>query len=127
VKKNTRTALIIEDDLNNRKLEKDLLQDAGYTVYEAKDAEKGLKVARKESPDVIILDYQLPGMNGLQALEKIIADPMIHNIPCVVVTASATERDIEVLKASDACGYILKPINTRTFVGQIEEMAAFRR
>ena len=127
MKDGMKTVLIIEDDLNNRALERSLLQRAGYTVLEAESAEEGLKVARKEIPDIIIMDYHLPGMSGLKALEKIIADPRIYNIPCIIVTASATERDIAVLEASDAWGYIIKPVNTRTFAGRIEELAGFSR
>ena len=119
MQKDFKTVLLIEDNQYNRALEKTLIERAGYTVFEAEDAEEGINIARQKLPDIILIDYQLPGMNGIQALQKLKGDPLLHSIPCIIVTASATERDIELFKASDASGYITKPINTRTFVEQI--------
>ena len=123
MKKDLKTVLLIEDNQYNRALERTLIESAGYTVFEAEDAEEGFKMAKMKLPDIIIIDYQLPGMNGIRAMERLIGDPETHNIPCIIVTASATERDIELFKVSDARGYITKPINTRTFVEQIVGLA----
>jgi two-component system cell cycle response regulator DivK len=114
-----RTFLIIEDDPYNRELEKALFERSGYTVLEAEDAGKGIAIAEDEKPDLIVLDLHLPRINGLQALEHLKHNHKTRGIPCVFVTASATEDQIEQLKSSDACGYVTKPINTRTFVAQV--------
>jgi CheY-like chemotaxis protein len=123
MQKDLKTVLLIEDNQYNRVLERTLLERAGYTVFEAEDAEVGINIARKKLPDIILVDYQLPGMNGIQAMRELKGDSRAHSISCIIVTASATERDIGLFKASDACGYITKPINTRTFVEQIVEFA----
>jgi CheY-like chemotaxis protein len=114
-----KTFLIIEDDPYNRELEKALFERSGYTVLEAEDAEKGIAIAEDEKPDLIVLDFQLPHVSGLQALDDLKHNHKTREIPCVFVTASATEDQIEQLRSSDACGYITKPINTRTFVKQV--------
>jgi CheY-like chemotaxis protein len=118
-----KTFLIIEDDPYNRELEKALFERSGYTVLAAEDAGKGISIAENEKPDLIILDFQLPQISGLQALENLKHNHKTREIPCVFVTASATEDQIERLKSSDACGYVTKPINTRTFVEQVIEFA----
>ena len=118
-----KTILIIEDDLYNRELEKALFERAGYTVLEAEDAEKGIAVTEDEKPDCIVLDYQLPRISGLQALERLKHNHKTRGIPCVFVTASATDDQIEKLKSSSACGYVTKPVNTRTFVEQVIKLA----
>jgi CheY-like chemotaxis protein len=118
-----KTILIIEDDPYNRALEKALFERSGYTVLEAEDAENGIAIAEDKKPDLIVLDCQLPQISGLQALENLKHNHKTREIPCVFVTASATEEQIEKLKSSDACGYVTKPINTRTFVEQVIEFA----
>ena len=121
-----KTILIIEDDPYNRELEKALFEAAGYTVLEAEDAEKGIAIAEDEKPDLIVLDYQLPRISGIQALEILKNNRKTREIPCVFVTASATDNQTEKLKSSCACGYVTKPINTRTFVEQVIELAGKR-
>jgi CheY-like chemotaxis protein len=121
--KAVKTVLIIEDDPLNRELEKTLFEQADYIVLEAEDAGKGIAIAEDEKPDLIVLDFQLPCISGLQALENLKHNHKTREIPCVFVTASATEDQIEQLKSSDACGYVTKPINTRTFVEQLIEFA----
>jgi len=118
-----KTVLIIEDEPLNLELEKALFEAAGYTVLEAEDAEKGIAIAEDGKPDLIVLDYQLPLLSGLQALENLKHNHKTREIPCVFVTASATDDQIEKLKSSDACGYVTKPINTRTFVEQVIKLA----
>lgn len=121
--KSIETVLIIEDDPYNRELEKVLFERSGYTVLQAEDAEKGIAIAEEEQPDLILLDFQLPGINGLQALEYLKHNPKTRWIPCIFVTASASESEAQKLKTSDACGYITKPLDTRTFVEQMIELA----
>jgi CheY-like chemotaxis protein len=118
-----KTVLIIEDDMYNRELEKALFERDGYTVLEAEDAEKGIVIAEDEKPDLIVLDFQLPRINGLQALENLQHSHKTRGIPCVFVTASVTEEQLEKLKSSHACGYVTKPVNTKIFVEQVIELA----
>ena len=118
-----KTVLIIEDDPYSLELEKALFEAAGYTALEAEDVEKGIAIAEDEKPDLIVLDFQLPRINGLQALDNLKHNHKTRGIPCVFVTASATDDQIEKLKSSDACGYVTKPINTRTFVEQVIKLA----
>ena len=118
-----KTVLIIEDEPLNIELEKALFEAAGYVVLEAEDAEKGIAIAEEEKPDLIVLDFQLPRIDGLQALENLKHNHKTRGIPCVFVTASATDDQTAKLKSSSACGYVTKPINTRTFVKQVIELA----
>ena len=122
-----KTFLIIEDDPYNRELEKALFERSGYTVHGAEDSGKGIAIAEDEKPDLIVLDFQLPGVNGLQTFENLKHNHKTREIPCVFVTASVTEDQIEQLKSSDACGYVTKPINARTFVEQVLEFAKKRQ
>ena len=121
--KTIKTVLIIEDEPLNLELEKALFEAAGYTVLEAEDAEKGIAIAEDEKPDLIVLDFQLPRISGLQVFENLKHNHKTREIPCVFVTASATDDQIDKLKSSSACGYITKPINTRTFVEQVIKLA----
>ena len=118
-----KTILIIEDDPYNRELEQALFERAGYNVLTAEDAEKGIAIAEDEKPDLIVLDYQLPRINGLQALANLKHNRKTRGIPCVFVTASATDEQIAKLKSSDACGYVTKPVDTKTFVEQVIKIA----
>ena len=115
--------LIIDDDQCNRELEKALFERSGYTVLVAEDARKGIAMAGDEKPDLIVLDFQLPQISGLQALEDLKHNHKTRGIPCVFVTASATDDQLEKLKSSQACGCITKPVNTKTFVEQVIELA----
>jgi len=117
--KGIKTVLIIEDDPYNRELEKALFEREGYAVLEAEYARKGIAIAEREKPWLIILDYQLPKVGGLQALKTLKRNPETRGIPCVFVTASVSEEQRKELKSSDACGFITKPINTRTFVEEV--------
>jgi CheY-like chemotaxis protein len=118
-----KTILIIEDEPLNLELEKALFEAAGYTVLEAEDAVTGIAIAEDKKPDLIVLDFQLPRIDGLQALENLKHNHKTRGIPCVFVTASATDDQIAKLKSSSACGYVTKPINTRTFVEQVIKLA----
>lgn len=117
-----KTILIVEDDPYSRELERALFEKAGFTVLEAEDAAAGIAIAEDEKPDLIILDYQLPRISGLQVLESLKKNHKTCNTPCVFVTASATDDQIGKLKSSAACGYVTKPINTRTFVEQVMKL-----
>jgi CheY-like chemotaxis protein len=115
---NKRKVLIIEDEARNMKLETDLLVMAGYEVISTDNAEQGIVLAKERQPDVIVSDYQLPGLNGIQAQQVLAADELTKNIPLAFVTASVTQEQKEML-ARSGCQVISKPINTRTFAKEV--------
>jgi len=85
--------LIVEDNEKNRKLARDILQVKGYRTIEAETAETGLEMAPKENPDLVLMDIQLPGMNGIQALKKLRANEATRAIPVLAFTASVMPQD----------------------------------
>lgn len=116
--------LIIEDDPLSLKLEKIIFERAGYQVFEAINGEEGVKIALEEKPCIIIIDYLLPEMSGLDVVEKIRNDgEKIRNIPCVIVTAAATQNEVEKFKKSKINGYLIKPLDINTFVSDVEKLA----
>lgn len=111
--------LIIEDNDKNLKLVRDVLQINGFRTLEAVDAESGIELADIQHPDVILMDIQLPGMDGTQALAHLRSQPRTADIPVVAVTAFAMAGDAERFKAAGFDGYITKPISVREFPGQV--------
>ncbi len=116
-----RRALIVDDNGNNLMLEKDLLEVAGFEVFVAQDASGGIAIARKEKPDIIIMDVRLPDMRGSEAARILRQDKETNGIPIVFVTASVMSEDLAELKPITNSGFIGKPINTRTFVTEISQ------
>ncbi len=114
-------ALIIDDNENNLMLEKDLLEVAGFEVFVAQDASSGIAVARKEKPDIIIMDIRLPDMRGSEAAVILRRDKETSDIPIVFVTASVMAEGREEIKDIANSGFVGKPINTRTFVAEISK------
>ena len=114
-------ALVVDDNGNNLLLEKDLLEVAGFEVFEAENASDGIAIARKEKPDVIIMDVRLPDMRGTEAVKILRQDKETHDIPVVFVTASVMAEGIEEINAIPNSGFIGKPINTRTFAKEISQ------
>jgi CheY-like chemotaxis protein len=112
-------ALVVEDNKNNLILAKDLLEVAGFEVLEAEDAFSGIAIARKEKPDIIIMDVRLPDMSGSRAAWLLRQYIETRDIPIVFVTASATAECREETKGITNTGFISKPINTRTFAKEI--------
>lgn len=113
--------LIIEDDPASKKLQASLLERAGYEIMATDSTEAGMALSKEKSPDLITMDYQLPGLNGELALKILRADKKTKNIPVVFVTASVMEEEKKRFASYD-CKVISKPINTRTFVQEIEEV-----
>jgi len=113
--------LIIEDNELNRKLICSLLQIGQYNAFEAEDAETGIQMAHEIIPDLILMDIQLPGMDGLAATKLLQKDENLKDIPIVAVTSYAMSGDED--KAIDAgcAGYITKPIKTRNFLKSISK------
>src|SRR3954462_12555399 len=98
----------VEKNPANRPLPRSLLESAGHVVSKAIDAEAGLTMARDEQPDIILMDIQLPGMDGLQATALLKADPVTKSIPVIALTALAMKGDEERIRAAGCDGYIAK-------------------
>lgn len=113
--------LLIEDNEQNRYLVTYLLEHAGFRVVSAVTGQEGLELAKKLSPSVILLDIQLPGMDGYQVARSLRELPEINGIPIVAVTSYAMAGDREKALDSGCSGYIEKPIDAETFVSQIFE------
>jgi two-component system cell cycle response regulator DivK len=112
--------LIIEDNEKNRKLERDILQFHGYRTVEADTAEEGLRLAQAAPPpSLILMDIQLPGMSGIEALRQLRADSRTRSIPVIAVTASAMTHDRQKILAAGFDGYQTKPIDITAFVAAV--------
>jgi two-component system cell cycle response regulator DivK len=111
--------LIIEDNSDNMELAVFLLQSAGHTVLSASDAEAGLMLAHQEVPDLILMDVQLPGMDGLEATALLKRDDATRAIPVLALTALAMKGDEERIRAGGCDGYIAKPFGVQTFLAAI--------
>jgi len=120
------TILVIEDQLLNLELVTDLLQAAAYTVRQARSAEEGLRLAREEPPDLILMDIRLPGMDGHAAVRLLKQDPRTRDIPAVALTAQAMKGDEDQARAAGFDGYITKPIDTRTFARTVARLLSAR-
>jgi CheY-like chemotaxis protein len=115
------TVLVIEDNEMNMKLARSLLQLGKYSVLEASDAENGIKLAREHHPDLILMDIQLPGMDGLTATREIKNDPAVKDITVIALTSYAMQGDEEKAKDAGCAGYISKPIDTRSFLETVAQ------
>ncbi len=113
------TVLIVEDNAANMKLAKFLLESAGHTVLGATDAEAGLTLARDEQPNLILMDIQLPGMDGLEATALLKLGDATRDIPVIALTALAMKGDEERIRAAGCDGYIAKPLAYRDFLATI--------
>ena len=111
--------LIVEDNEKNLKLVRDVLQVKGFSTIEAGSAEDGIKLAAEGKPDLILMDIQLPGMNGIDALKVLRANPATAAIPVVAVTASVMQQDRTLIMEAGFDGYIGKPINIREFLDAV--------
>ena len=116
--------LIIEDNEKNRKLVRDVLQVKGYKTVETETAEEGIKLAIEQLPALILMDIQLPGMDGITALKRLKADATTKNIPVIAVTASAMTYKRQTMLAEGFDGYQTKPISVKDFLGEIERVLA---
>jgi len=112
--------LIVEDNPANMTLAVFLLQSVGHTVIRATDAEAGLTLARDDQPDLILMDIQLPGMDGLEATTMLKRADATRAIPVIALTALAMKGDEERIRAAGCDGYIAKPMGYREFLSAIE-------
>jgi two-component system cell cycle response regulator DivK len=113
------TVLVVEDNPANMTLAKFLLESAGHVVLCAVDAEAGLTRAREEQPNLILMDIQLPGMDGLEATAILKRDDVTSAIPVIALTALAMKGDEERIRAAGCDGYIAKPLAYREFLATI--------
>ena len=107
--------LLVEDNPQNRRLAQFLLKSKGYIVYEATTGEQALELARTQRPDLILMDLQLPGLDGFAVTRMLKTDAATRDIPVVAMTAYAMKGDREKALAEGCDGYIAKPIDTREF------------
>lgn len=119
--------LIIEDNEKNRKLVRDVLQVKGYRTIESETAEEGLKLALDHSPALILMDIQLPGIDGITALKQLRADAKTAKIPVIAITASAMTHNRQTLLAEGFDGYQTKPISLRDFLAEVQRALELRR
>ena len=112
--------LIVEDNDKNRKLVRDVLTFKGYEIVEAETGEDGVRLARERLPRLVLMDIQLPGIDGIEALRRLRADEATRGIPVLAVTASAMDRDRQQIMAAGFDGYQSKPLNVKEFVAAVE-------
>ncbi len=120
-KANGETVLIVEDNDKNMKLARDILQFHGFTTVEATTGEDGVTLTREKQPALVLMDIQLPGIDGVTALERIRQEPSTARIPVVALTASVMKEDRERFDRAGFDGFITKPIDVRAFPGQVRE------
>jgi len=116
--------LIVEDNEKNRKLVRDVLAFKGYRLAEAETGEEGVRLARELRPALILMDIQLPGISGIEALAQIRADESTRAIPVLAVTASAMSTDRSKILAAGFDGYQSKPINVKGFLEAVQAVLA---
>jgi CheY-like chemotaxis protein len=114
--------LIVEDNERNRKLVRDVLQHRGYRTLEAETGEDGLRLAREHGPALVLMDIQLPGIDGITALRRLRQDPTTRAIPVMAVTASAMTHDRHKIMAAGFDGYQSKPISVRDFLSAVRAL-----
>ena len=119
--------MIVEDNEKNLKLMSDVLEFQGYEILAAATAEEGLEMARSRKPDLIVMDIQLPGMDGLAALSKLRADPATRTIPAIAATASAMPGDLQRLRDAGFESYQTKPLHLKNFTQTINDVLDKRR
>ena len=114
--------LIVEDNEKNLKLVRDVLQVKGYDTLEAGTAEEGLVLAAKQKPDLVLMDIQLPGMNGIEALKALQADPATARIPVIAITASVMQQDRKHITEAGFDAYLSKPLDLREFLTTVKRV-----
>jgi CheY-like chemotaxis protein len=118
--------LIIEDNEKNRKLCRDVLQVKGYRTIESETAEAGLELAHGQAPALILMDIQLPGMDGITAMKQLKADSTTQTIPVIAITASAMTNNRTAMLAEGFDGYQTKPISLKDFLAEVERVLKVR-
>ena len=119
--------LIVEDNLLNLELVTEVLRAHGYNVLQARTAEEGLQLARREHPDLILLDVRMPAMDGLSAVRALKEDERTSTIPTVALTAQAMTGDEAVARSAGFDAYVTKPIDTRALPGTVARLLSGSR
>jgi two-component system, cell cycle response regulator DivK len=119
--------LIVEDDLLNMKLFRDLLQMNGYATFEAKNGKQGIEMAREKQPDLILMDIQMPVMGGLEATRILKSDTATADIPIIALTAAAMDGDREKAIQAGCNGFISKPMGIHDFLETVASEVHERR
>jgi two-component system cell cycle response regulator DivK len=114
--------LVVEDQEDNRRIVRDLLTSTGYELIEAVDGEAGVRMAKEHRPDLILMDIQLPGLDGYEATRRIKAEPTLRAIPIVVVTSYALSGDDAKAMAAGADAYVAKPFSPRQLLATIRKL-----
>ena len=117
----TKRILVVEDQEDNRQILRDLLANAGYEMIEAVDGEQALTQAAKHTPDLILMDIQLPLLDGYEATRRIKADPVLNHIPIIVVTSYALSGDEDKARRAGCDAYVAKPYSPRALLAKIRE------
>jgi two-component system, cell cycle response regulator DivK len=117
----TKRILVIEDTEDNRQIVRDLLESAGYELIEALDGLEGVAAAEREHPDLILMDIQLPGIDGYEATRRIRAVPALAAVPIIAVTSYALSGDEAKTRAAGCDGYVAKPFSPRQLLAKIRE------
>ena len=112
--------LVVEDNERNLKLVRDVLQHAGYDIIEARTGEQGVHLAQAHPPDLVLMDLQLPGIDGQQAMRQLRDDERTSHIPVIAVTASVMNDDRARVLQAGFDGYLEKPISVRDLPGQVQ-------
>ena len=113
--------LVIEDQEDNRQIVRDLMTASGYELIEATTGEEGLEAAARERPDLILMDIQLPGIDGYEVTRRIKANPQLQKIPIIAVTSYALSGDDKKAFAAGCDGYVTKPYSPRLLLAKIRE------
>ena len=117
----TKRILVVEDTEDNRQIVRDLLSSAGYELIEAADGAEGVAAAEREKPDLILMDIQLPGMDGYEATRRIRAIPDIGKVPIIAVTSYALAGDEAKTREAGCDGYVAKPFSPRQLLAKVRE------
>ena len=118
------TILIVEDNPMNMKLARDILEAKGYTVITAENGEDGVRVAIEERPNLVLMDIQLPGIDGVEAFAQLRADPSTADVQVIAFTASATATDRSRVADAGFDAFVSKPIDLKSFIATIQSVVA---
>ncbi len=117
----SRCILVVEDQMDNRQILRDLLGNAGYELLEAENGAEALTTVAQQRPDLILMDIQLPGMDGYEATRRLKADPATKSIPIIVVTSYALSGDESKAREAGCDAYVTKPYSPRQLLGKVRE------
>jgi two-component system cell cycle response regulator DivK len=120
----TKRILVVEDTEDNRQIMRDLFTNVGYELIEAVTGEEGVRMAEAERPDLILMDIQLPVMDGYEATRRIKANPALKHIPIIAVTSYALSGDEEKTRAAGCDAYVSKPFSPRQLLAKVREHLA---